>query len=137
MNHGAEPNGALDLDDRYGRIKTTSDKLGRAFTVTLLVTLFAWLIWAANYHSDPEVKVSLISFKAINEKSMGINFQITRRDPAQPIECTLVAVDIDKYVVGEINYRIESGKKREVINTVIPTRSYSVSALISRCAAAN
>lgn len=137
MNQGHEPDGALNLDDRYGRIKTTGDKLGKVFAATLLVALISWLLWAANYHSDPVVKVNLISFKAINEKSMGINFQITRRDPAQPIECTLVAVDIDKYVVGEIEYRIAPGKKRETINTMIPTRSYSVSALISRCAAAD
>ena len=68
---------------------------------------------------------------------MGIKFEITRKDPNQVINCRLTAVDIDKYVVGEITYRIPSGARHEVINTQIPTRAHSVSASVVRCTAAN
>jgi hypothetical protein len=134
VNQGNAPEDFLDLDDRYGRTRTRAQIAGKFFTITLILALFSWLLWAANYHSDPAIKVNLISFKAVNEKSMGINFQVTRRDPNQSLTCRLVAVDIDKYVVGEISYRVPPGKKSETISTIIPTRSYSVSASVSRCA---
>ena len=134
MNPSDKSEDFLDLDDRYGRTRTRSQLFGRVLTVALILSLFGWLLWAANYHSDPQIKVTLISFKAVNEKAMGIDFQVSRRDPKSPVECQLVAVDIDKYVVGEISYRIPPGKKRETISTTIPTRSYSVSASVSRCA---
>lgn len=131
MNPEDKSEETLDLDDRYGR--KPSNASTKLFIAALALGLFAWLIWSANYHSDPQVKVNLISFKAVSDKSMGINFQVTRRDPNQPVECRLVAVDIDKYVVGEISYRLPAGKKVETIYTQIPTRSYSVSASVTRC----
>jgi hypothetical protein len=123
----------LDMDDRYGRKPTTGKFVGKAFIVTLVLALLAWLLWAANFHSDPAVRVNLISFKAVNEKSIGINFQVIRRDPANEVECRLIAVDIDKYIVGEQTVRVPAGKKNEKISAVIPTRSLSVSASVSRC----
>lgn len=133
MNPSDAPEEYLDLNDRYGLATTRGRVLERVFVLAVSLSLIAWLLWSANYHSDPQIKSDLISFKSVNEKSMGINFQITRRDPGQPIECRLVAVDIDKYVVGEISYRIPAGKKRELITALIPTRSYAVSASVSRC----
>lgn len=130
MNPEALP---LDLDDRYGRKKTLGQISGKVFVIGLIIILFGWFIWAATYHSDPKVKANLISFKAVNEKSMGIKFQITRNDPNQALDCTLIAVDLDKYVVGEITYRVPAGQKSQIIETEIPTRSYSVSASVSRC----
>lgn len=130
MKPDADP---LDLDDRYGRKKTLGQISGKVFVIGLIIILFGWFLWAATYHSDPKVKTNLISFKAVDEKSMGIKFQITRNDPNQVLECTLIAVDIDKYVVGEITYRVPAGQKSQIIETQIPTRSYSVSASVDRC----
>lgn len=123
----------LDLDDRYGRKRS---KL-RYVAYVIFATLLVWLFWSASYHSNPTVVSNLISFKEINEKSMGIKFEITRSNPNQAIECKLSAVDLDKFVVGEITYRIPAGAKHEVINTAIPTRVHSVSASVERCVAAN
>ena len=133
MNRDDKSEELLDMDDRYGRKPTNCRFVGKAFIVTLVLALFAWLLWAANYHSDPAVKVNLISFKAVNEKSMGINFQVIRRDPAKVVECRLVAVDIDKYVVGEQTMQVPAGKKNVKVSAEIPTRSLSVSASVSRC----
>jgi hypothetical protein len=126
----------LDLDDRYGR-KRTPVRFAKYLIFALLFgALFTWLVWSATYHSNPTVVPNLISFKESNEKSMGIKFEITRNDPNQPIDCKLTAVDIDKYVVGEITYRIPAGDRHEVISTQIPTRAHSVSASVERCVAA-
>jgi hypothetical protein len=80
---------------------------------------------------------NLLSFNEINEKSMGIKFELTRSNPNQIIDCRLTAVDIDMNIVGEIIHRIPAGAKHEVISTQIPTRVHSVSASVARCIAAN
>ena len=97
------------------------------------MALVAWLFWSASYHSNPTVSANLMSFNAVSEKSMSIRFEITRRNGEQPITCRLTAVDIDKFIVGEIQYRIAPGAKHEVIETQIPTRALSVSASVARC----
>lgn len=121
--------GTLNMDDRYGRKKSPF----RAVPILIFLALLAWLIWSATFHSNPEMRATLISFKEANPKSMVINFEIVRSNPKQAILCTLTATDYDQYVVGEIQYRIPAGAKREVISTAIPTRSHSVSAGVNRC----
>lgn len=133
MNQEDKPASPLDFDDRYGRTRTKGQITARIFLVALILSLFAWFIWAATYHSDPSFKANLISFKAVDEKNMGIKFQITRNDSDKALDCRLIAVDIDKYVVGEITYRVPSGQKSQIVETLIPTRSYSVSASVARC----
>ena len=130
---GVPTESPLDFDDRYGRTRTKGERSSRVFLIVLIIALLGWFIWAATYHSDPSVKKDLISFKAVNEKSMGIKFRVTRNDPNQALDCRLIAVDIDKYVVGEITYRVPAGQKSQIIETQIPTRSYSVSASVARC----
>lgn len=127
----------LDLDDRYGRKRKPMRFVVYAIFASLFALLIAWLFWSASYHSNPTVASNLISFKEISEKSMGINFEISRNNPKQVIQCTLSAVDIKMNVVGEITYRIPAGSKRRVISTEIPTRAHSVSASVERCVPIN
>jgi hypothetical protein len=124
---------ALDMDDRYGRKRTPLRFLPYAIFSLLII----WLFWSASYHSNPTVTANLLSFKEVSEKSMGITFEITRNNPKQPIDCTLNAVDLDKYVVGEIVHRIPAGAKHLRVTTEIPTRVHSVSASVVRCVGAN
>ena len=129
MNSELEP---LDLDDRYGR-KKVNRTWSRSLVIAIFMALVAWLFWSAAYHSNPTVSANLMSFNAVSEKSMSIRFEITRHNGEQPITCRLTAVDIDKFIVGEIQYRIAPGAKHEVIETQIPTRALSVSASVARC----
>ena len=119
----------LDLEDRYGRKRSSL----RYLLYLIFLALLGWLYWSGSYHSNPVVVPNLISFKAIDEKQMGINFEITRRDPNQAITCRLTAIDIDKYIVGEVEYRVAPGDKHMTISTTIPTRSKSVSASVVSC----
>lgn len=129
MNSEVEP---LDLNDRYGR-KPINRTWSRTLIFVAFIALATWLIWSAIFHSNPEIRANLLSFKAVNEKSMGIKFEINRRDGRKPFTCRLTAVDIDKFIVGEIQYRIAPGEKQLIIDTVIPTRAQSVSASVVRC----
>ena len=123
----------LNMDDRYGRKRSN----WRFLPYAIFSALLLWLFWSASHHSNPTVTANLLSFKEVNEKSMGITFEITRRDPNQAIDCTLNAVDYDKFVVGEIVHRIPAGQKHFRVTTNIPTRVHSVSASVVRCVAAN
>ena len=123
----------LNMDDRYGRKRSN----WRFLPYAIFSALLLWLFWSASHHSNPTVTANLLSFKEVNEKSMGITFEITRRDQNQPIDCTLNAVDYGKFVVGEIVHRIPAGQKHLRVTTNIPTRVHSVSASVVRCVAAN
>lgn len=123
------PVNPLDMDDRYGRKRT----LARFIPYAIFTALLGWLFWTGVYHSNPEIRANLISFKEVNEKSMSITFDLTRKDPNQVIDCRLTAVDIDKYIVGEIVHRILAGQKFQRVITEIPTRTHSVSASVVRC----
>lgn len=123
----------LDMGDRYGRKRSA----WRFLPYVIFSALLVWLFWSASFHSNPTVTANLLSFKEINEKSMGITFEITRNDPKQPIDCTLNAVDLDKFIVGEIVHRIPAGEKHLRVSTSIPTRAHSVSASVVRCIAAD
>jgi hypothetical protein len=124
---------ALDMDDRYGRKRSPL----RFIPYAIFVALLGWLFWVGFYHSNPTVTANLLSFKELNEKTMGITFEITRNDPNQAIDCALTARDLDKIIVGEIVHRIPAGEKNLRVSTEIPTRAHSVSASVVRCFAAD
>jgi hypothetical protein len=123
----------LDMDDRYGRKRSRY----RLLPYAIFLALVGWLFWTGFYHSNPTVTANLLSFKEISEKSMGINFEITRNNPNQDIDCRLTAVDFDKLIVGEVIYRIPAGEKHLKVYAQNPTRARSVSAEVVRCFAAN
>ncbi len=123
----------LDMDDRYGRKRSKK----RFIPYLIFASLIGWLFWTGVYHSNPTVVSNLLSFKEIDEKNMSIYFEITRNNPKQEIDCTLAAVDLDKFVVGEIVHRIPAGEKHVRVTATIPTRVHSVSASVVRCFAAD
>ena len=121
------------MDDRYGRKRSAT----RFIPLVILAALIGWLYWSASYHSKPSITANLVSFKEINTKSMGINFEITRRDPNAIFDCTLTATDFQKFIVGEIQYQIPAGAKHQIIQAAIPTRAHAVSAAVTRCSLTN
>ena len=123
----------LDMDDRYGRKRSRY----RFIPYVVFMALVGWLFWTGFYHSNPTVTANLLSFKEVSEKSMGITFEITRKNPNQIIDCRLTAVDFDKFIVGEVVHRIPAGAKHLQVRAEIPTRARAVSADVVRCFAAN
>lgn len=121
------------LADRYG---TKERKLWR-----LIATLFAliglpWLFWSAWHHSNPEIRVTLVSFQNEKADSIDITFLVQRRDPSTVLSCTLLARDYDKNVVGEIEDRVPASADSEVtITTTIPARVTPVNAAVLECRA--
>lgn len=119
----------LDLSDRYGR-RTLRWK---PVAFALLIIGGAWLLWAGVYHSRPDVRNALISFSIPSDRAVNVRYTIDRRNPQEAAICTLVARDLDKNVVGEIEDEIPAGAAHVEMTTLIPTRTQAVSAGISRC----
>ena len=119
----------LDLSDRYGRTPVR----WKPVAIALLIIGGAWLLWAGVHHSRPDVRSSLISFSIPSDRAISVRFTIDRRNPHEAAVCTLVAHDLDKNVVGEIEDEIPAGAAHVEMTTLIPTRTQAVSAGISRC----
>jgi len=119
------------LVTRYGE---RPRKLWKFLAIAILAVGLPWLMWSAWYHSNPETRVTLVSFKPIDTRSIEITFEIDRRDPQVSHICTLIARDYEKNVVGEVDIQVApSSFSRSQITAVIPTRLTAVNAGVLEC----
>ena len=119
------------LDARYGR---SSSKLWRYLAFLLLLIAVPWLMWSAWYHSNPPARITLVSFKPIDDRQIEITFELDRNDPKGAQSCTLVARDFDKNIVGEIDYEVAPSQSNPIkITAIIPTRLTAVNAGVLEC----
>jgi hypothetical protein len=119
------------LAQRYGR---KSSNTWRYIAALLLLTALPWLIWSAWHHSNPQIRVTLISFQNEQDNSIDITYLIQRRDPSLALTCTLIARDFDKNVVGEIEVAIPTSSQSSLTrNDKIPTRLRAVNASVLKC----
>lgn len=124
------------LRTRYGRGRTNKNLWKIAAAISMMIFI-PWLIWSAWHHSNPEIRVSLISFQNESDNSIDITYRVERRDPSTPVSCTLLARDIDKNVVGEIEDYLPPAKTDVVTKTTtIPARITPVNAAVLECRAA-
>lgn len=120
----------FNYQDRYGK---TGGKRWLPYAIALAVVGIAWSLWAGIYHANPEIRSQLISFSATGENEMSLRYYIERTDPKQVVICTLVVMDQDKSVVGQIDDVISAGTSRSEQTTAIAARITPVSASIARC----
>ena len=120
----------FDYNDRYG-IKPASR--WRSIAGVVLSIGLIWLIWAGLHHSRPELTFRLISFNVIDDRNTEIRFEATRRDADRELTCTLVARDIDKLIVGQVDDVIPAGQGYIDRTTTIPTRNLAATATVLRC----
>jgi hypothetical protein len=119
------------LISRYG---ITGRNYWKYLALALLTIGLPWLMWSAWYHSNPETRVTLISFTPIDDRFIEITFDLDRRDSAIAHTCTLIARDFEKNVVGEIDIPIASSAANPVkITAKIPTRLTAVNAGVLEC----
>ena len=122
------------MDERYGKRRKNTWIIPAAFTFMIFIP---WLMWSAWHHSNPEIRFTLVSFQNEKSDSIDITYLIERRDPTTPLYCTLVARDIDKNVVGEIEDLVPATSTRQFTKTTtIPTRITPVNAAVMDCRAA-
>ena len=120
----------FDYNDRYG-VKPANR--WRPVAAVILSIGIIWLLWAGLHHARPEITSRLISFTVTNDRETVIRFEATRRDANREITCTLVARDIDKLIVGQVDDVIPPGKGYIDRSTAIPTRNLAATASVLRC----
>ena len=120
----------FSYNDRYG-VRPPSKWQIPAILCALLG--ISWLVWAGLHHANPPFRTTLISFSITSEKEVSIRYSLERRSSETPYACTLVARDIDKNVVGQIDEVIPAGKSKIELVTLIPTRGPAVNADVIGC----
>jgi Domain of unknown function (DUF4307) len=127
------------LRARYGIAEPSLSRYKKWFTPALIVLLVggSWLVWSANHYSRPEVRSTLISFKAIDSSHMQVRYSLSFRTSSKAHLCQLIARDFAANTVGEIAVRFPAGSTTPgTIISTIPTRVAAVNAAITRCAIA-
>ena len=120
----------FDYNDRYGVTRKRSWVLPAVIVAIIGVP---WTIWAALDHSQPELRSTLYSFSITGEREITMRYGIERRDPEAVVICTLLTLDIDKNIVGQIDDQIDGGEKKVIRTVAIPARLAPVSARIAAC----
>ena len=127
------PENQAFLADRYGSVHRKTWKIPAAI---VMIIFLPWLMWSAWHHSNPEFRITLVSFQNEKTDSIDITYLIERRDPSLALICTVVARDIDKNVVGEIEDSIAASSTKQITQTTtIPARITPVNAAVLDCRA--
>jgi hypothetical protein len=84
-------------------------------------------------HAQPELRSTLYSFAVTGDREITMKYAIDRRDPDAVVICTLITLDIDKNIVGQIDDQIVGGESKVERNIAIPARIAPVSARIAGC----
>ena len=120
----------FDYNERYGLRKKRS-WVGIAL-ITAVVGV-GWITWAGLYHSNPEIRVQLISFTVDSDREVSVRYFVERDSSEATSICTVIARDFYKDIVGQIDVEIPSGKEKVELVSVVPTRSLAVNADVSSC----
>jgi nitrogen regulatory protein PII-like uncharacterized protein len=122
----------FDYNERYGLRKKRS-WVGIAL-ITAIVGV-GWITWAGLYHSNPEIRVQLISFTVDSDREVSVRYFVERDSEEAVSICTVIARDFYKDIVGQIDVEIPSGKEKVELVSVVPTRNLAVNADVSTCRA--
>ena len=121
---------SFDYNDRYG-VKPANR--WRPVASAIFMVGIIWLLWAGLHHARPEITSRLISFTVTDDREMVIRYEATRRDPNRELTCTLLARDIDKLIVGQIDDVVAAGESQIDRSIAIPTRNLAATASVLRC----
>jgi hypothetical protein len=122
----------FDYNDRYGVKKP------RSWIAIALITAIVgvgWVTWAGLYHSNPQIRVQLISFTVDSDRAVSVRYFVDRNSADTASICTVIARDFYKDIVGQIDVEVPAGKEKVELVSVVPTRSQAVNADVSTCRA--
>lgn len=122
----------MKSSDRYG----TPRSLPLGARVVLILSICAALVvllWSAWQYAAEPIRTQVVSFSALDDRSMTVRYQVTRRHGDERVRCTIEAQDYDRNIVGELTDTIEPGLGTLTRTVTVPTRVRAVVALIQSC----
>ena len=122
----------FDYNDRYG-VKKGGSWIGVA-RITAVVGV-GWITWAGLHHSNPPIRIQLISFVVDSDRAVSVRYSVDRESAEATTICTVIARDYDKNIVGQLDQEIAPGTGKVELVSVVPTRSEAVNADVSSCRA--
>lgn len=120
----------FDYNDRYG-IKKGVSWVGIA--VFVAIAGIGWLTWAGLHHSNPPIRVQLISFTVESDRETIIRYSVDRNGVDGPVICTLIARDYFKNIVGQLDEEVPAGQGKVELRTSVATRIEAVNADLLGC----
>jgi hypothetical protein len=99
-----------DLAQRYGTDRGPRTLFLAAGVVVLVVAGLAWVVWAALFHSQPQVHSDLVSFEGATEHTITATVTVVRRDEDVQASCLLRAIAADHSIVGELNFTVDASQ---------------------------
>ena len=120
----------FDYNDRYG-IKKGQNWVG--FAVLIAIAGIGWLTWAGLHHSNPPIRVQLISCTVNSDRETSIRDSVDRDGVEGPVVCTLIARDYYKNIVGQLDEEIPAGQGKIEQRTSVATRIEAVNADVLGC----
>jgi hypothetical protein len=120
----------FDYNDRYG-IKKGQNWVG--FAIFIAIAGIGWLTWAGLHHSNPPIRVQLISFTVNSDRETSIRYSVDRDGVEGPVVCTLIARDYYKNIVGQLDEEIPAGQGKIEQRTSVATRIEAVNADVLGC----
>ncbi len=121
---------SFSYEERYGLRPRNSWVMP---ALIFAVTGISWLMWAGLHHSNPPIRSSTISFSPMSDREISLRYSVQRSDKNQTLICTLIARDIDKNVVGQIDEEFGPGLASFQQTTVIASRTKAVFADVAGC----
>lgn len=119
------------LNERYGK---QGGKGWKSVAIVISSIALPWLLWTAWHHSNPDFSATTVKYITKDDKTISLTFDLSRKDSTDASTCTLIALDIDKNVVGEADLIVPpSDLSRLRITTTITTRLRAVNASVERC----
>jgi hypothetical protein len=120
------------MSDRY--IPHQPNRFQKPLLAAAFIALTLMTAFGAYRFANPPIRASLIAFSITSAEEVSIKYSIDRRDPKEVLVCTLVAKDMDKTIVGQIEIQIPAtaAKSIEMVSEV-PTRVRAVTAAVVRC----
>lgn len=120
------------MSDRY--LPHQPNRFQKPLIAIGFIALFIVTALGAYRFANPPIRASLIAFSIISDKEVNVKYSVNRRDPKQILLCTLVARDINKTIVGQIEILVPATTAKSIrMNSQVPTRVRAVTAGVVRC----
>ncbi len=120
------------MSDRY--IPHQPNRFQKPLLVIGFVALTIATFVGAYRFANPPIRASLVAFSITSDKEVNIKYAIDRRNPNQVLICTLIARDMEKTIVGQIEIQVPATPNKSIeMVSAVPTRVRAVTAGVVRC----